>query len=266
MRLKLLLCLTTILSYFLFLHPSALFAASTPRCTVAKPSSAPYLVSAVSGDKIVTLTWIEAQDPVTHYVLAYGTAPDYLQYGNPNIGGKGTTTYTVRELTNNTKYYFRIRAVNDCKPGKFSNSISATPGTKDIITKLPNLSMYKPVLGASTSAGIGKIAVSKKAVLGKTTVPCTTVCISWQLLTGEAFFLLLYFFLAGKFTFLKPIGALSIPIVAYILFTTLNGSCRLSHFSCKYFLPLSIVIFALIVVFQKKRFLQHKLHNFEKNL
>lgn len=96
-----------------------------PVCTDTKPQSQPKLLSAtVSGRNQVTLNWSKALDPVTYYLVAYGTKPNTMQYGNPNVGGKDTTSYVVKGLTNGTTYYFKLRAGNNCMPGEFSNEIA----------------------------------------------------------------------------------------------------------------------------------------------
>jgi cell division septation protein DedD len=95
-------------------------------CTASKPGSAPTLLSAVSGNNSVTLNWSKAINPVTRYLIAYGTTAGDIQYGNPNVGGPDTTSYIVKSLTRRTTYYFRVKAINDCMPGDFSNVLSAT--------------------------------------------------------------------------------------------------------------------------------------------
>ncbi len=94
-------------------------------CTDTKPQSAPRLLSAtVSGRNQVTLNWSKALDPVTYYLITYGSKPGKPEYGNPNVGGKDTTSYVVGGLNNNQTYYFKVRAGNNCLPGEFSNEIA----------------------------------------------------------------------------------------------------------------------------------------------
>jgi hypothetical protein len=109
------------------------------------PGSAPQFLSAEAiGNHRIKITWIEASDPVTYYLISYGTASRQYQYGNPNIGPKGTTSFTVGNLVSGTTYYFVVRAGNGCAPGSFSNEISATTlGGK--ITPTPTQS----ILGSS---------------------------------------------------------------------------------------------------------------------
>lgn len=96
-------------------------------CNDAKPGSAPTITKATPGTNSVALTWTKATDPVTHYYVVYGTSPGKEQFGSPNIGNKDTTTYTVRNLSGGTTYYFRIAAVNGCMPGNYSNELSGKP-------------------------------------------------------------------------------------------------------------------------------------------
>lgn len=101
---------------------------SVPVCTDILPGRAPVLTSVVGGVNKVTLTWSPAADPVSYYLIAYGTSSGVYQYGNPNIGGKGTTSYNVTNLSGDTTYYFAVRAGNGCATGPFSNELSVSPG------------------------------------------------------------------------------------------------------------------------------------------
>ncbi|OGE38810.1 hypothetical protein A3B42_04185 [Candidatus Daviesbacteria bacterium RIFCSPLOWO2_01_FULL_38_10] len=96
-----------------------------PVCGDQKPQNAPKLLSAVAtGKNQVTLTWSSALGPVTYYLVSYGGKPGSSDYGNPNIGGRETTSYVVKNLSESQTYYFKVRAGNNCAPGEFSNEIA----------------------------------------------------------------------------------------------------------------------------------------------
>jgi Fibronectin type III domain len=106
--------------------PASTGPASAPVCNDSKPGSAPRLLSASAGNNSVTLTWLKSSNPVTYYLVTYSTIPGSQQYGNPNVGGHDTTSYTVRGLSGGITYYFKVRAGNGCMPGDFSNELPAT--------------------------------------------------------------------------------------------------------------------------------------------
>ncbi len=100
---------------------------SSTVCSDEKPQSGPTITSSFAGINTVALSWKEGSGPISYYLIAYGTEPGKLQYGNPNIGGKGTTSFVVENLSGWQTYYFKVRAGNGCTPGDYSNEISATP-------------------------------------------------------------------------------------------------------------------------------------------
>jgi len=103
------------------------FSAITNGCT-SVPST-PILISAVSNsNNTATLTWSSSIGRVSNYLVSYGTVSGKYTYGNPNIGGQGTTSYTVGSLTNGKIYYFVVAANNVCGASKFSNEMSVTVG------------------------------------------------------------------------------------------------------------------------------------------
>lgn len=125
--------------------------AEAPVCGDSKPVSAPkLLVASANGKNQVTLIWAKALDPVTYYLLAYGTKPGQLEYGNPNVGDRNTTSYTVKGLENGKTYYFKVRAGNGCTPGDYSNE-RAAKATGDNISG-PAIGFKAGVLGSSKQA------------------------------------------------------------------------------------------------------------------
>ncbi|MBI2268123.1 MAG: lamin tail domain-containing protein [Candidatus Blackburnbacteria bacterium] len=131
---------------------SGLSASGAPVCVDTKPSSAPKLLSAqITGFNEVTLTWSPASDPVTYYLVAYGTKSGELVYGNPDVGGRGTTSFTVEGLSGGKTYYFKVRAGNGCMPGDYSNEVSVTP--LGVLVEGPAQGFQEGVLGEQEVKG-----------------------------------------------------------------------------------------------------------------
>jgi hypothetical protein len=57
-------------------------------------------------------------------------------YGVPKVGDSNTVTTTINNLGLNTKYYFRVKAVNGCTPGEFSNEMATA--TTRYFKRLPS--------------------------------------------------------------------------------------------------------------------------------
>lgn len=98
-------------------------------CSDSPPGSTPQIISAIAkGSNQIVLNWSSATNPVSHYLVSYGQASGQYIYGNPNVGGQGTTSYTVGSLSSGKKYYFVVQAINGCTPGNFSNEVSSIAG------------------------------------------------------------------------------------------------------------------------------------------
>lgn len=71
---------------------------------------------------MIELYFTDADGPISQYVLEYGTKPGEYRYGVENLGGRGDgyKRYTVAGLSPATTYYFRVKAVNGCASGEWS--------------------------------------------------------------------------------------------------------------------------------------------------
>lgn len=244
-------------SFFLLL---ILVRPSYARCSDTRPVDKPVFLNAQPGDRSVTLTWQGVPDPVTYYLLQYGPAKDSMIYGNPNIGGRGATSYTVTELQNGVKYYFQMRAGNGCRPGKYSDTITAIPGNQVQLTpvfqKPKNLSLYKNVLGANTSpTENAKKGATKNAFPApkkkKTIDSCASRCHGLTLLIFEIITLSTLFLIASRRKSIKPIYSIFIPLATIAIFYAANGKCGLYSFYCRYFTPLTIITYVFMLIAQK---------------
>lgn len=124
---------------------------TTVGCYDSPPGSTPYLTSAIAtAPNTILLTWTDAANPVTHYLLSYGLISGQYIYGNPNVGGQGITSYSVGSLSSGKKYYFVVQAVNGCTPGNFSNEVSITAQTptptSDINSKINSQDNISPTV------------------------------------------------------------------------------------------------------------------------
>lgn len=180
-------------------------AVSAPVCTDAKPKSAPILLSAVAtGLNEITLTWSGAKDPVTYYLVAFGVKSGEMIYGNPNVGGKDITSYTVKGLSSGITYYFKVRAGNNCMPGDFSNEISTTVYGEVIESEIPEgftegvLGVEEEVLGeeieATATPRLEGFEEAGESVLGRSKVIRVVL---WGG-AGLAGLILIYLFFFGK--------------------------------------------------------------------
>ena len=249
---------TFIITLFAFI---LLAPVSFARCSDSKPVGKPVILNVESGDKSITLRWQEVPDPVTYYLVQYGPSKETMEYGSPDIGGRGANSYTIGDLQNGVKYYFQIRAGNGCRPGNFSDTGEAVAGGINAAQNIQipsNLSMYKKVLGASIVASDSpkKVATHGAMPISKTDPSptkkaCAFKCDGLQILLAQVILLSLFFYFVKRSSMINPILSVFIPILANALYFWTNGKCGVYNFFCKYFLPLSILTYVLMLVVQK---------------
>ena len=104
-------------------------SSSAPSCNDQAPGAkTPLLYGAIAqGSGSILLYFTEADNPVTKYVLEYGTKSGEYQYGVQDMGinERNQMIYQVNALSPNTTYYFKVRGQNGCATGNWSNEISA---------------------------------------------------------------------------------------------------------------------------------------------
>lgn len=147
----------------------------------------------------MTLNWISAPDPVTYYLIAYGTVSGNYPFGSPNISGKQTTTYTINQLTTGQTYYFVIRAGNGCAPGpSFSNELAVFlpfPILGNLITPTltpaPLPTPTPTLLPPPSPTPFQNPAINQ--ILGTATYSACDQCFAWPILIAQLIILLIIF-------------------------------------------------------------------------
>jgi len=111
--------------------PPSGVASATPAAAITKPGP-PAGLTATPGQGRVTLSWTapgsDGGTGISGYLIYQGTSPGG-EAGTPVNGAPvSATSYAVTGLTNGTRYYFKVAAVNDAKrQGSDSGEASATP-------------------------------------------------------------------------------------------------------------------------------------------
>ena len=92
--------------------------------------AAPVNFQATAGDARVTLTWDTANDDAIsswEYQQKQGMGGTYGAWTSITNSDADTTAHALENLTNDTEYFFRLRAVNATGNGASSGELSATP-------------------------------------------------------------------------------------------------------------------------------------------
>lgn len=129
-------------------------------CTGQVPASAPNLFQIDTTGSTATLYFAPAANPYTDYYVSFGDGTNNEGYGAQFALSQttGALRYDIYHLKNNAVYTFKVRAGNGCKPGPWSNTISARTGgrnSKTITKYYPNNQAKYAFFASNTLTGIG---------------------------------------------------------------------------------------------------------------
>jgi parallel beta-helix repeat protein len=116
------------------------------------PPAAPQGLTAIAGDRQIILKWRQnTEADFLRYRIYHGTSPNPITKVD-STNNIADTTKIFTGLTNGTKYYFRIAAVDQSlNESGFSNEVSATPTATDLPPAAPQ--------GLTASAGDRQITL-----------------------------------------------------------------------------------------------------------
>jgi len=215
-------------------NPSALV------CNDTAPGSAPVLFLTSTGTNTVTLSWSPAADPVSTYVVAYGTSPGAPLYG-ADVGN--VTTYTVLGLSGNQTYYFTVRAGNGCAPGPFSNEVLATPTGVGI--EGPAQGFAPNVLGEASESAQTSPSVSptpeEGEIMGEQEDLCTNAWWWWLVIVFYIIDGIILLLLCRKFE-------RGVKLLIEI-FSTIVASVLLIYALCNSLLAVILVVVLGVIIF-----------------
>ena len=146
------------------INPSGAGEASVE--VTAKPVAVPAVptgVTATAGDARVTLSWNDPEDnSITGWQYRQKEGPSGSYGGWTEIRGSRdtTTSHDVTGLTNDTQYFFQIRAINNGGASGASSEVSATPIQMTEVSAPSTLTVGE-------GAGNAEVTVTTEAAFGK---------------------------------------------------------------------------------------------------
>jgi len=99
------------------------------------------LLPKATGPNQVRLNWLKVSN-ANKYTVAFGLSSGNYIYGVPDVGN--TDHFTVGSLASGQKYYFVVRAVNDCMPGPWSMEWAVRGGGGSNVALLTNANTNSP--------------------------------------------------------------------------------------------------------------------------
>jgi fibronectin type 3 domain-containing protein len=155
-------------------YASRIFADGSLASTPAAPQN---LVVTDSSSGSITIMWTQNTEPdFLQYYIYRDTLPNPVVKIDSATGGLSDTSKTYTGLTNGTRYYFRVTAVDSTGfESGFSNEVSATPVPPLTVT------LFNPTRNALNIAANTTIEVTFSHDIDTTTLADTTVRISGSL-------------------------------------------------------------------------------------
>jgi hypothetical protein len=96
-------------------------------CSKSDPKGDIKIKSVSPGDTHLKVRFSGMKEPYNKFQIKWGVSThlntNYI--GNKEFGDDDTTTYTIEDLNPDTKYYIKIRAVNGCNKGNWSETVTA---------------------------------------------------------------------------------------------------------------------------------------------
>ncbi|MEO8581240.1 MAG: fibronectin type III domain-containing protein [Patescibacteria group bacterium] len=226
--------------------------AKAPVCSDTAPSSAPVLLSAVSGaGGQVTLNWT-AVAGADHYAVNFGIQSGVYLYGNSNVGN--VTTYVVSGLSPGNRYFFQVLGINGCAPGPRSNENSTggtllPPGSS---VGAPTGFTAQQVLGATTDSTAEATLNDSNGDGSNPEVLGVTACVPWKpflplifLVIQIALSILIYVMKRDPENKVKQGIVIGVVVISTILFYILrNCDCDQPTFLsllCKWYFIVAIL-------------------------
>lgn len=127
---------------------------STPdtSCKDRIPVNAPLLFQIKGYSNKATLYFVPVSSQNTGYFVSYGYDQKAEQFAVafPHSDKSGAVEYTINNLTPNSRFYFKVKGLNGCASGEWSNTLSATVSRTQ--TTRPLITHYATQMPSSNSS------------------------------------------------------------------------------------------------------------------
>jgi len=112
-------------------------SAAVNHCGARPPDSNPFLYQVDRLGKKATLYFAPAAMPYDRYVISYGLDENAEHYNATYFisNSSGAIDYTVDLLEPGVTYYFKVMAINNCKPSGWSNVIKGEAISPYLVSK-----------------------------------------------------------------------------------------------------------------------------------